>query len=318
MKKISGFLLLLMFFCTGCVMINLPRQEPLAEKAIEGRGADKVLIIDVEGVITAQEPRGSMLSRTEASITARIKEELLLASKDQHVKALILRINSPGGSVTTCDIISHELKAFKKKKNIPVVAELMDVAASGGYYLAVTADTIIAHPTTVTGSIGVIAYSVNAAGLMEKIGIANQTVKTGLMKDIGSPLKPMTEDERKVIKSVIDGMYERFLDVISEGRKSMKRDELERLADGRVFSAKQALDAKLIDSIGYMEDAIEAAKQMAGIKEATVITYSQPRAYKNNIYSVLPQGPAQVNLFNIDAGLLTAKPGMSFMYVWMP
>ena len=128
----------------------------------------------------------------------------------------------------------------------------MDVAASGGYYLAVTADRIIAQPTTVTGSIGVIAYSVNAAGLMEKIGIVNQTVKTGAMKDIGSPLKSMTEEERKIIRSVIDGMYERFLDVILEGRKEMKRDELERLADGRVFSAKQALDAKLIDSIGYM------------------------------------------------------------------
>ncbi|MEK6759783.1 MAG: signal peptide peptidase SppA [Deltaproteobacteria bacterium] len=318
MKKFLVLILLTLFSATGCVMINLPRQEPLAEKAIEGSGADKVLIIDIEGVITAQEARGSMLSRAEATITARVKEELLLAAKDEHIKAIVLRINSPGGSVTTCDIISHELKAFKKKKNIPVVAELMDVAASGGYYLAVTADKIIAHPTTVTGSIGVIAYSVNAAGLMEKIGIANQTVKTGAMKDIGSPLKTMTDDERRVIKSVIDGMYERFLEVILDGRKSLKRDELERLADGRVFSAKQALDSKLIDSIGYMEDAIDSAKQLAGIKEATVITYSQPRAYKNNIYSALQEGPAQVNLLNIDAGLFTERLGMSFMYVWMP
>ncbi len=318
MKKFLVLILLTMFSATGCVMINLPRQEPLVEKAIEGSGADKILIVDIEGVITAQEARGSMLARTEAAITARVKEELLLAAKDERVKAIVLRINSPGGSVTTCDIISHELKAFKKKKKIPVVAELMDVAASGGYYLAVTADKIIAHPTTVTGSIGVIAYSVNAAGLMDKIGIANQTVKTGSMKDIGSPLKSMTDDERRVIKSVIDGMYERFLEVILDGRKSLKRDELERLADGRVFSAKQALDSKLIDSIGYMEDAIETAKQLAGIKEATVITYSQPRAYKNNIYSALPQGTAQVNLFNIDGGLFTERLGMSFMYVWMP
>jgi len=317
-KKLLLFAVSSLFVFTGCVFINLPRVQPLVEKVVDGEGKPKVLIIDVSGIITESDEANLLGIETSPNLTARIKEELKLATSDDLVKAVVLRINSPGGSVTTCDIITHEIKEFKKKKKIPVVAELMDVAASGGYYIAASADRIIAHPTTVTGSIGVIAYNLNASGLMQKIGITDQTVKSGDKKDIGSPLRPMTGAEKEILQSVLNGMYERFLDVILEGRKGLSREELSNAADGRVYSAPQALKLKLIDSIGYLDDAIEEAKGEAGIKEASIITYSAPRAYKNNIYSGPgPVAPPSFNIINLDPGF-SKRFGLSFMYVWMP
>jgi len=319
MMKTLALVVAIALFLTGCVFVNLPAVAPLVEKTIGGTGADKILIVDISGVLT-DETRGGVLGiPTEPNLTARIKEELTNASGDKSIKAVVLRINTPGGSVTTCDIISHEIKNFRKQSNVAVVAELMDVAASGGYYIASSADRIIAHPTTVTGSIGVVAFNLNASGLMEKIGVTNQTIKSGDKKDMGSPFKPMTEDERKILQSVIDGMYERFLDVVVEGRKgAISKADLRKAADGRIYTAAQALNLKLIDSVGYLDDAVETAKNLSGIKEARLVTYAGPRDYRNNMYSSMAaKTAAGLSLINIDPSLY-AKFGMNFMYVWMP
>lgn len=317
MKTALRLLLFLSIFLGGCVVIALPTAEPLSEKVIGGEGDAKVLLIDISGIITDTDRKDGLFS-TKQNMTARIREELDKASEDEDVKAVVLRIDSPGGAVTTSDIIAHEIKKFKDKKKVPVIAELMDVAASGGYYIAASSDRIIAHPTTVTGSIGVVAFSVNASGLLEKVGIANQTIKSGDKKDIGSPLRPMTAEERMILQSIIDDLYDRFLDIVMDGRKgSFTRDELKTIADGRVFTARQALDLKLIDEIGYLDDAIEAAKSKAGVKEARVVTYAQARSYRNNIYSSLEDLPVSINLINIDAGSFTGRLGVSFMYLWM-
>ena len=322
MKKISLLILLISIFSSGCVAINLPGVEPLTEKVIGGEGGDKVLIIDISGLITDEEKRGALGIERAPRLTARVREELDLASKDRRVRAVILRINSPGGAVTACDIINHEIRLFKERnKGVYIVSELMDVAASGGYFVALATDKIVAHPTTVTGSIGVVAFGVNAKGLMEKIGLTNQTIKSGDKKDIGSPLREMTGEEREILVSVIDGMYERFLNALTEGRSSLaalKREELRKIADGRIYTAEQALGLKLIDRVGYMEDAIEEAKEGAGIKEATIVTYAPARAYRHNIYSSLESAPRSINLINIEASSLTELMGMRFMYLWMP
>ena len=317
MKTALRLIFLLSIFLSGCVVITLPTAEPLIEKVIGGEGDAKVLLIDISGIITDSDRKDAVFS-TKQNMTARIREELDKASVDEDVRAVVLRIDSPGGAVTTSDIIAHEIKKFREKKKVPVIAELMDVAASGGYYIAAASDRIIAHPTTVTGSIGVVAFSVNASGLLEKVGITNQTIKSGDKKDIGSLLRPMTGDERIIIQSIIDDLYERFLDIVMDGRKgSFTRDELKKIADGRVYTARQALDLKLIDEIGYLDDAVEAAKSKAGIKEARLITYAPPRSYRNNIYSSLEDLPVSINLVNIDAGSFTGRLGMSFMYLWM-
>ncbi|MBI5238255.1 MAG: signal peptide peptidase SppA [Deltaproteobacteria bacterium] len=319
MKKILGSLILLSAVLSGCVSIDLPRPGPLKEQLIGGKGGDKVLLLDISGVITDEEERGLMGLRERVNLTARVKEELELASKDKNIKAVVLRINSPGGAVTTCDIIAHEVAAFKKKSagKAPVVASLLDIAASGGYYIAASADRIVAHPTTITGSIGVIVYSVNVSGLMEKIGITGQTIKSGDKKDILSPLRQMTEDERRILQTGIDEMYNRFLDVILETRKEhFTMERLKEIADGRVYTARQALDLKLVDSIGYLDDAIEAAKGLAGIKDASVVTYAPQSSYKNNIYSADAR-PTASPLSILGPGLF-GRAGFRFMYLWAP
>ncbi|WKZ31780.1 MAG: signal peptide peptidase SppA [Thermodesulfobacteriota bacterium] len=317
-KRSFIFIVFLLILVPGCVFITLPGPGPLSEKVVGGKGDDKVLLLEISGMLTDDKPGGVLGLDTAPNLTARIREELELAAADPKVRAVVLRINTPGGSVTTSDIIAHEIKRFKEKKKVPVVAGLMDLATSGGYYIASSADRIIAQPTAVTGSIGVVALSVNASGLMEKLGITNQTVKSGDMKDLGSPIRPMTEEERRVLQAVIDGLFERFLDQVMEGRPGrFTRDELRAVSDGRILTAPQALDQKLVDSIGYLDDAIEAAKEAAGIKEARVVTYAAPRAYKHNIYSLAEPPKAGISIVNIDTGL-ARRFGMEFMYVWMP
>lgn len=318
-KKILKFLVIINFLLVGCVLVKLPTVQPLAEKVIGGEGRGKILIIDISGLIKSRKRLKIIGTEKSPVITARIKEELELASKDKDIKAVILRINSPGGSVTPCDIINHEIKAFKKDKKIPVVAHFMDTAASGAYYIASASDAIVAQPTTVTGSIGVVAYNINASGLMGKIGLENRTIKSGPKKDMASPLREMTAEEEKILQSVIDELYGRFLDAIVEGRKAFKeRKDLRGIADGRVYTAPQALKLNLIDSIGYIDDSIALVKKLAHIEEARIVTYARPDSYKNNIYSRAGALPTEVNLINIDAVGLAGTPGVQFMYLWMP
>jgi protease-4 len=195
----------------------------------------------------------------------------------------------------------------------------MGVAASGGYYIAASADSIVAHPTTVTGGIGVVAYKINASGLMEKIGISNETVKSGEKKDLGSPLRPMTDEEREILQGIVDGMFARFMAVVTEARPGMTDEAVGEIADGRVFTADRALKLKLVDSIGYMDDAIGLAKEEAGIEEARIVTYVRPPSYTANIYSRSDLNlPSSINLFNIDAKGVSRLFNLSFMYLWMP
>lgn len=163
----------------------------------------------------------------------------------------------------------------------------MDLGASGGYYVAASADRIIAHPTTVTGSIGVIMLNLSVEGLLQKIGITDTSIKTGEYKDMGSPLKTMTEEERRIFQGIMDSLYERFLTAITENRKELPLEKLRSLADGRIYTAQQALENGLIDQIGYLDEAISLAKQESGLTGARVVIYHRPGVYKNNIYSQL-------------------------------
>lgn len=303
-------------FCSGCAFVNLlltGHVEPLEEKTLTGTGKNKILLIDVSGVITEENKKSLSGLSTEINPVARIKEELEKASRDKRIKAILLRIDSPGGTVTACDIIHQEIMRFKKKNNIYVAASFMNIAASGGYYIATAADSITAHPTTITGSIGVIVIKFNIKGLMDKVGVQEESIKSGDKKDILSPFRGSTPEERKIVQDIIDSLYQKFLAVIEEGRKDISKDELKRLADGRVFTARQALDAKLIDGIGYLDDTIDMVKKQTGLEEARVITYYRPTAYKNNIYS-----QANIQLFNIGGGEFTGYLPVRFMYLWNP
>ena len=167
-----------------------------------GKGKEKVLIVEISGIISEEEKRGIARSFRRTDMVARIKEELKTAAKDKHMKAIILRINSPGGTVTASDMIYHEIEQFKENKQQGYCLH-HGFGASGGYYVAVSADKIIAHPTTVTGSIGVIMLNLSVEGLLQKIGVKDTSIKTGEHKDMGSPLKTMTEEERKIFQGYL-------------------------------------------------------------------------------------------------------------------
>lgn len=305
------------FLLSGCITVNLlPAPAPLEEKRLSGTGNEKVLLVDLSGVISSHDSDGFV---SHPSMVAQIKEQLNRAGDDKDVKAVVLRINSPGGTVTASDIIYHELEAFKQRRKIPVVASIMDVGASGGYYIAMAADQVMVHPSSVTGSLGVIMMTVNARGILEKIGLEANTITSGPRKDMGSPLRAMTDEERAIFQSVIMSFYERFINVIREGRKNLSEETIRKLADGRIYSGEQATAIGLTDGIGYLDDAIDVAKREAGLKEASVVTYRRPGEYKNNIYSQLLGGSANaLSLANLDLTAMFRGGTPQFMYLWMP
>lgn len=307
---------------SGCIFLpgNLPfgRRGPLEEKTLKGKGRDKVLLLDISRVITGQEHKGPLGLRTRESTVARLEEELRKAGSDRRVRALVLRINSPGGSVTASDTIYRELRRFREKHDVPIVAALGEVAASGGYYVALAADEIVAQPTTVTGSIGVIMLRLDLSGLLGKIGVRDETQKAGEKKDLLSPLRPPTPAERAIIQSILDDLHARFVSLVAKRRPQVSRDQLATIADGRILSAVQAKQAGLVDRVGYLDEAIARARKLAGLKKARVVTYRRPDEYRENIYfrAGPPLGPASVLPPSL-AGLLSAS-GPQFMYLWAP
>jgi protease IV len=313
--------LVLALVLTGCSVISLdlsPRIRPLEEETVEGTGDAKILLMDVSGFLSDETPSGALTIGTpppRVPLLVRVREELTKARRDPKVRAVVLRINSPGGTVTASDIIFRELQEFKRAAGVPVIASMLDVAASGGYYIALAADTIVAHPTTVTGSIGVIMISLNAEGLMQKVGLATATIKSGERKDMGSPFRQLTPDERAIFQSVIDDLYRQFVAKVVE-RRNIPAATAATLADGRIYTAEQALGHKLVDRIGYMPDALAAARQAARVDTARVIVYKRPREYRATYYARAETEAGTFAALSQLAGLAGAGP--KFLYLWLP
>jgi protease-4 len=302
----------------GCSLITVdftPRIHPLDEQTVEGSGTAKILLLDLSGVLSEETPSLTLTSPPpKVPLLARVREELRRAEKDEHLKALIIRINSPGGTITASDILYREIRAFKEKKKVPVIAAIMDVGASGGYYVALAADRILAHPTSVTGSIGVVMLTLNAQGLLEKIGVAPLAIKSGGLKDAGSPFRPLTDEERAVFQKMIDEMFARFVGLIVESRK-IPEAQVRQFADGRIYTAEQARALGLVDRLGYLDDAVQMAKDAAGITEARIVMYHRPREYRSNYYSASPGPPAAESAL---AHLAALAAGPRFFYLWWP
>jgi protease-4 len=292
----------------GCITVKVSVFEepgPLKETVVSGSGPDKILLLDVSGMIMETAPR-RWLSLPGLSLPARIKEELEKAAKDKHIKAVVVRLNSPGGTVSGSDVIYHEIMAFKKEHHLPVVACLMGLATSGGYYVAQAGDVIVAQPACITGSIGVLAMKFNFKGLMDKVGLESELVKSGRWKDFWSPFRPATPEEKRMMQAIIDDFYRSFTQVVAAGR-NMTPDQVRRVADGRIFTAAQAKELKLVDDIGYLDDAIKLARTKAGLTEAKVVRYHRPGAYKPTIYSLASLAEEWQDWL-----------GPQFLYMWWP
>jgi protease-4 len=308
----------------GCVFITgdfdplSRRPRPLTEQVVSGSGTAKILLMDLTGVISSEERAGPLGFGRRESTVSRVQAELDAAAEDDAVHAIVVRINSPGGTVTASDIIYTSLMRFKAEHRTPVLVQMLDVAASGGYYAALAADEIVASPTTVTGSIGVVFTNISFAGLMEKIGVENQTVASGAMKDIGSPLRAMTPAERAVLQALIGDLQSRFVNLVRERRPQLTPEMSTTMTDGRVFSADQALQGGLVDALGYLDDTIERAKARAGVSEARVVRYRRGDEYADTIYARndVPAQVTQISLLNLADGGLPHGP--NFLYLWEP
>ncbi len=311
-------LLFILSTLNGCAFVNIPLVQPalpLEEQVLEGDGAKKILLLDISGTVSEQEKSGGLMGQRLPSMVSQVREALQKAEKDKEIAGVILRINSPGGSVTASDIIHHDISEFRKRKKVPVHACIMSVGASGGYYIAAASDQITAHPTAITGSIGVLLMKFNVVGLMGKIGVEEQSVKSGDKKDIMSPFRRATPEEEKLAQTIIDQFYGRFLDIImARPGNVLSRDELLKLADGRIYTAGQALESKLIDKTGYLDDVIGSVRKQVGDERARVVSYYRPGNLKGSIYA---GAEAKEGLTEMLGGM-DAISGGSFMYLWKP
>ncbi len=311
----------------GCVIPivdfgGFGRTAALEETELEGRGDAKLVLIEIEGVLGFDESGVSDFLRfsREPSVIARLHEALELAEADDDVVALILRIRSPGGGVAASETLHHLVSSWKARTGRPVVAYLQGLAASGGYYVAMASDEVVAHPSAVTGSIGVIMPGVNFAELMEKVGVADQSITSGAFKSTGTMLRKMRDDERAQLQSVVDDLHGRFVEVVDAGRPQLTTERIRELADGRIYTARQAADAGLVDRMGHMEVAIERARTLAGVPQATLVTYHAAGRLARNRYSRFwseseqpaPAARAEASVFPDPASALPA----GFYYLW--
>ncbi|PLR98149.1 signal peptide peptidase SppA [Bacillus sp. T33-2] len=248
--------------------------EMFVEDIIEnGSEFDKIAVLSVDGVIQdTGAPTGFL--ETAGYNHKLFMDQLDHVKEDDAVKAIILRINSPGGGVVESAEIHDKIKEIQKETKKPVYVSMGAIAASGGYYISAPADKIYASPETMTGSLGVIMQGINYEGLAEKYGVDFVTIKSGPYKDIMSPTREMTEEERSIMQSMINNSYEGFVKVISEGR-GMSPEQVKSIADGRIYDGRQAKDLKLIDGFGYFDDVVEIVKKDKKLGDAQVVSYSE-------------------------------------------
>jgi protease IV len=238
----------------------------------EGNSLDKILVLNVNGVIQDTGEDVTSFFSTAGYQHQTFLDMVEAAGEDDSVKGVILRVNSPGGGVVESAEIHKKLIELTKKSKKPLYVSMGTTAASGGYYISTAADKIFAAPDTLTGSLGVIMQSINYGELAEKYGVKFETIKSGPYKDIFSPTRDMTEEERKILQSMVDNAYKGFVNVITEGRP-LSEEEVRKVADGRIYDGRQAKENNLIDELGYFDDTVAAMKKDLDLEEAQVVEY---------------------------------------------
>jgi protease-4 len=281
-------------------------------------GGGKVAILAIEGTLV-DEKSGAFLQPQENPLSLFV-QELDTAADDDSVKALVLRVNSPGGTVTSSDIMYDALVRFREKTHKPVIVSIQEVGASGAYYLSCGADKIMANPTSVVGSIGVIFETFDVVGTMDKIGVQPDTIKSAELKDMGSPFKHMTDHERQVMQALVNEYFARFKGVVTSNRHITDPDTLKLVTDGRVFSGEDALKLGLIDQVGRLNDAIDLAKKMSNSSDASVIMYRRAYGYAGTIYAdtSVPPPSASSSQMTLRLPMDQSFIPMGFYYLWQP
>ncbi len=280
-------------------------------------GTGHVALIDVTGVIAHVATPGAGENAVD-SLVARLDQ-----AERSDARAVILRINSPGGTVAATESMYRELVRFRERTGIPVVVSMSEVAASGGYYLSLGADHVVAQSTTITGSIGVIMQTVNLSGAMQKLGISARSVTSGPNKAMASPFEPEQEAHYGILQGIVDRFYADFRDRVAQGR-NLSPEELDRLADGRVFTGSQAREEGLVDEVGDLHAAWEAAKRLAGVQRSSLRKYHtagrSPRSAYARSAGGTGEGGTTINLLSLDIGHPSevVPAGAGFYYLWVP
>lgn len=301
-------------------------EQPLDEILMENnRSQNKIALVEVEGVIT-----GAAMNRSGRSIVDSIKDQLEAAGRDPKVRAIVLKVNSPGGEVLASDEIYNLLRDFQGDFKKPVIASMGTLAASGGYYVSAPCRWIVANEMTITGSIGVIMHGYNYRGLMDKIGLRPDVYKSGKFKNMlsGDRLpEEIPEEERAMVQTLIDEVYGKFTNVVAAGRQQASQQnqgqgrdlvsDWKEFADGRVVSGKQALEIGLVDELGDFNTAIDRAKTIAKIQNADLIRYEEPFGL-GNLFRIFGETETPAPAIKVDLGLDFPKLQIGRLYFITP
>ncbi len=314
--------LMIAILVAGCapsfLITPVANRSGLEETEVQqGKGLfkKKIAIIPIEGtIVNARTP--SLMGSGENAISL-LTQQLQRAEKDPNVVAVVLRINSPGGTVTASDTAYQLISDFKKRTGKPVIASVQELCASGGYYAALAADEIVVQPTSVVGSIGVIFTSFDIEGTLNKIGARSYIIKSGQLKDMASPFKAMREEERQVIQAMIMDYFNRFVGVV-QTRRELQEVDVNRINDGRVFTGEQALRLKLVDRPGTLDDALDLARQKADASGAKAVLYIRPYGYGGSIYASNQVPAPEANGMQLTIPMPEEVLPTGFYYLWRP
>lgn len=286
----------------------------LTETVIEDAGPSRIAVLSVDGTIQDTGESSSLFGETGYNHSF-FMDQLEQVRFDDSIRGVLLYVNSPGGGVMESAQIRDKILQIKKERSIPVYVSMGSMAASGGYYISAPADKIFASKETLTGSLGVIMQGYDYSELMKKLGISDNIIKSGTHKDIMSPTRPMTDEEKKIMQSMIDDSYNEFVHVVASGR-GMSEEQVRKIADGRIYDGRQAKENGLIDEFGYQEDALAALKKEQKLSNASVIQYDAPTGF-DSFFSVATQKIAGQNADITQLIKLTGTlqaPRMMYLY----
>jgi protease-4 len=321
-------------FFSGCgtpsfMVTPVSNSNKLEEEEVQpGKGwaPGKIAIIPVEGML-ANVKAGELLQPTENTVS-KFVQEMEEAEKDDSVKAVVLRVNSPGGTVSSSDTMYTVVERFKEKTHKPVVASTQEVAASGAYYVSCAADKIVAAPTSVVGSIGVIFETMQFEGTLDKLGVTTAAIKSGSLKDMGSPFRAMKDDERVVMKAMVEEYFNRFVHIVSDHRPvtekpvqdltNYEKDGYAGLYSGRVFSGDEAVRLGLADQAGQLTDALDLARKLSSAPNASAILYERPYGYGGSIYASGSTPAPRANVLKLELPESQVFLPGGFYYLWEP
>ena len=287
-KAIQYFSILFgLLILQGCAFVSFDlgsflQFQPYEERVLKEGSKDKILVVEVLGIITTTTVRDSFMPRQ--GTLERMDGVLEMASQDKAIKGILLKIDSPGGGVTASDLVFREIKDFKESHKIPIVACITGQGTSGAYMVALAADRIVALPSAVVGNVGVLLPSISLEGLMDKLGIKNQTLTSGKLKDSGTLLRDMNKDDKAILEGIVTEFSQDFIAKVKTIRP-VKPEDLAVIEDGRVMTASTGMKYHLIDQVGYYEDAMKTMESLSQTKSPTVVVYRRKGENKGGFYS---------------------------------